>query len=105
MVTAAKVEPKPVFAVLGALDNAALRKGAPGIKPTNGPGTWAAFIGLMWIIGYPAYFIGRGKTGMRSYAVPAIVTMLVFGCVFAFWQNAISEATADWQRKMSAFQH
>ena len=57
----------------------------------NGPGAWAAFVGLLWIIGFPAYLRQRKRFGGRSYFAAAILVTLLFTGSYFMMTAAISE--------------
>lgn len=56
----------------------------------SGPVTWAIFIVLLWIIGYPAYLHRRKLYGARSYLLVGILVTLVFVASLAGMSSAIA---------------
>lgn len=42
------------------------------------PGSWAAFICLLWAFGYPAYLYWRSRYGLRNLLLPGIVVVVLF---------------------------
>lgn len=78
--------------ILIAVDASMLKSRITG---KNSAGAWIAFVALIWIVGYPAYFIVRGKWGAKSMQVGPILSMLVFLGVYALLYLAISDKAEE----------
>lgn len=65
--------------------------GAGKKKGENGPvGIFIAML-VLWVVGYPYWFYARGKYGAKTMVTGAILAMVVFVAVAAFFTWAINE--------------
>lgn len=89
-------------ALLAAIDNSMLQKSYKRIAPTNGPVQWFFFMLLLWVVAFPAYFIGRGKTGANSYVTGGIVVALLFTVVAGWYGYMIEESMSELRRRLES---
>lgn len=74
-------------------------------RPRSGPGTWAVFHLVMWIVAYPAYLFWRSKYGVKNLVVGGLLVTLVFLGSAAALNSVIDGRTREFQRTMQGLQN